>query len=62
MKVSFNNKLDVYTITVTKAELEKAFSSPTNYQFLLHDACAMTHGEYIAERLFPVKGLERSNE
>ena len=61
MKVSFN-KVDGYTVTVTKAELEKAFSSPTNYQLLLHDICAKTHGEYIAERLFPVKGLERSNE
>lgn len=61
MKVSYN-KVDGYTVTVTKADIEKAFSSPINYQFFLHDICAKTHGEYIAERLFPVKGLERSKE
>ena len=62
MEVSYNKRRNEYTVKVTKAELEKAFRNPIDYQFFLHDICAKTHGEYIAEILFPIKGLERSNE
>lgn len=57
----FDERGNKFIITISKKELEDAFKSFDNLQFLLHDICLTTYGKQMADELFPLgqKGIEQ---
>lgn len=54
MKSIFDNKRNEYTVTISQAELAKAFTSENELQIFLHEIVSNTYGEWMAEATFPI--------
>ena len=54
MNSVFDERRKAFTVTIGKKELEDAFKSSDNLQFLLHDICLTTYGKQMADKLFPI--------
>lgn len=44
-----------FEVSLTKDDLEKAFSSETDFQLLLHTVVLSTYGKELADKLFPIE-------
>lgn len=54
MKSIFDDRRNEYNVTITKAELEKAFKSEQDLHRFMHEIVANTYGEWMAEACFPL--------
>lgn len=54
MKVTANNERNQFIVTTSKGELIKAFTTEHELQKFLHELCANTYGEALANDLFPL--------
>jgi hypothetical protein len=54
MKSVFDDKSNSYNVTISKSELEKAFTGKHEMQIFMHEIVANTYGEWTAEVIFPL--------
>jgi hypothetical protein len=50
----FDEKHDLYTVTISKSELLQAFQSEQELQKLFHNIVDNTYGEPLGSELFPL--------
>ena len=55
MKIKYKPRLNEYEVTVNKDDLLTAYISKKGLNQLMHNIVKATHGEKMANELFPIK-------
>ena len=62
MKATYNAKENCFDVTITKEDLKDAFASEDAYYTFLRNIVVHTHGEHVANILFPIEKGEQPND
>ena len=62
MRSNFDERRDCYEVTITKSELEQAFTSEQELHKFMYEIVANTYGEWMAEACFPLYRKDNAND